>query len=755
MAGIDDLELQNELLSEQLETNRINADVIKEQVSLAKQLSDIAKLSSEQALKINKANRDLTSLSKQLVDQASEREKLMRSERDITRDIKKSLDIQKSLDTEILQIQEKSVLSSGRERDLLIDIISGLEDQKRLNEDNSKSLGQELQLSQKINSSFGIGGVLLKGWSGLLDKIGIDTGNIAQQTRDQLSDLEREGKLRDGASGKLQGLGVIGKNVGKALMNAFNEPLVSGGFLLKQFIDAFTSIDDLAGETAKNFGTSYDNAVDLNSKLTAISSTNHEIFLTTKNLVEAQNQLSTSLGTNTSLSGNMLINYTELTKQAGYSVEAATTLSRLSIITKKDSKDLAATYLGQVKSLNLKNNLAINEKALLNDISNTSKGLLATYSSQPGKLAEAAFEAKKLGSSIKEIEGISQSLLDIESSISNEFEAEVMTGKQLNLEKARYFALTNDIAGVAKEINKQGIDLNTWSGMNVLQQESIAKSMGMSKDQMAGMLLESSALSKLGSIDGKNAQEKFENLVKQVGLEEARKRIGDEMLTDQLNSVSNQEKFNQSIEKLKELFVSLATPLMPIMTLFGNIASLVGYIVTPFGELMNLANKLGPILGGIVSLLTAAGIAAFFLTSSLTAGIAGAVILAGLGFAITKIREATSPQPVQDGIADASRGPFTVTDKYGATAITTEGDGLAVSPNINVNPSQKPITSQPISSEGGITILASTLGNKMDVMIHKLDTLVGVMSKGMVVNLDGNRVSQELGTPMAIANRRI
>jgi hypothetical protein len=44
---------------------------------------------------------------------------------------------------------------------------------------------------------------------------------------------------------------------------------------------------------------------------------------------------------------------------------------------------------------------------------------------------------------------------------------------------------------------------------------------------------------------------------------------------------------------------------------------------------------------------------------------------------------AASTQQVQDGIADSSRGPFTITDSYGKMAMTAKGDNLAVSPNIS------------------------------------------------------------------------
>ena len=42
-------------------------------------------------------------------------------------------------------------------------------------------------------------------------------------------------------------------------------------------------------------------------------------------------------------------------------------------------------------------------------------------------------------------------------------------------------------------------------------------------------------------------------------------------------------------------------------------------------------------------------------------------------------------QKVQDGIAPSSKGPFTITDSYGAMATTTPGDSIMASPNVGTN----------------------------------------------------------------------
>ena len=56
---------------------------------------------------------------------------------------------------------------------------------------------------------------------------------------------------------------------------------------------------------------------------------------------------------------------------------------------------------------------------------------------------------------MSQLENIAGGLLDFESSIENELSAELLTGKDLNLERARGLALNNDMAGMAEEINNQ------------------------------------------------------------------------------------------------------------------------------------------------------------------------------------------------------------------------------------------------------------------------------------------------------------
>jgi hypothetical protein len=479
------------------------------------------------------------------------------------------------------------------------------------------------------------------------------------------------------------------KSLGPSLAKSFGPAMI-----IEELKDAFIKLDDSAGNTAKAMGISYSAATDLNSNFNAIANSSGNIFVTTKGINESFNQINAALGTNAALSNEILLSQTELVKQAFYSVEAATMLSKLSIATGKPTKEIAASFLGSAKALNIVNNTAINEKQLLEDISKLSKDTLATFADQPGKLAEAAYEARKLGLDLQKLKGTQDALLNIESSIAAEFEAEVITGKQLNLERARYFALTNDYAGLAKELGNQDITRASFAKMNVLQQESIAKAMGMSADTMGEMLMDQETMSKLSGIDGANAKEKFNNLVKQVGMEEAKKRLGDETLANQMQSASIQDRFNASIEKLKEVFVTVMQALMPIVDIFAAVFELLGPIMAILDPMIQ-TTLVG--VAAIQDLIN--GIKWIFggdnFSSATIKQIGKAEVSAqknyGMNFGTT---EAGRASRVEDGIAPSSKGPFTITDKYGATSGTTVGDGLYVSPNINTQ--STPQQSSPI-----------------------------------------------------------
>ena len=94
--------------------------------------------------------------------------------------------------------------------------------------------------------------------------------------------------------------------------------------------------------------------------------------------------------------------------------------------------------------------------------------------------AQAAIEARKVGASLETVLGAADKLLSFEESISAQFEAQVLTGRQLSLEKARQLALDNDTAGLTKEIQSIVSGVGEIETLNAIERRSIADAIGIS-----------------------------------------------------------------------------------------------------------------------------------------------------------------------------------------------------------------------------------------------------------------------------------
>jgi hypothetical protein len=446
-----------------------------------------------------------------------------------------------------------------------------LEDEDVLFGDTYVTLNKINKELEEEKKKLGLTGALLEGLNQIPFLNGVIDANEAL-------DAAKE-KIAEGG-GRFEAMSAALGTVGKQIKTHLTDPAAVGAFVVTQIVDAFTSVDSAIGDLAKNFGISYNQAAGVSSKLNDAANSSYLLNVTTQGLTEAFTKLNNQFGTFAMISNEALESFTRLTKEAGLSDEAASALFKTSILTGKEVEATTKEFLGESVALAATNGIALNQKQILESVKDISAATLLSLGGQPAKLAKAVVQAKMLGTDLAKVEEIAGSLLDFESSIANELSAELITGKDLNLERARLAAINNDMATVAEEIAKQIGSAADFTKMNVIQQEALAKSVGMTKDDLAKSLMEREAMAKLSGQEGATAKEKFNNLVKEVGLEEAKRQLGDDQLANMMAGQSIQERLTATVEKLKEVFVSLVEPLMPILDVFANI---MGYIAPAVG----------------------------------------------------------------------------------------------------------------------------------------------------------------------------
>lgn len=471
-------------------------------------------------------------------------------------------------------------------------------------------INRELEEEKK---KLGLTGALLEG----LNKIPFLNGII--DTNAAL-DAAKE-KIKDGGN-RFQAMSAAVSTVGKQIKTHLSDPLFIVGFLVTELISTFKSVDSAIGDLAKGFDMSYNSAVNLRMELTDIANFSMDAAVTTKGLQESMMAIGQTLGSNARLNKEDLVTFTKLREQAGYTNDELAGIQKLTLATGGSLEDNTASFLGSVAALNGQNKLTINAKQLLKEVANVSDSIKLSIGGTTEKLAEAAFKAKQFGINLQQADQISQNLLNFESSIADELSAELITGKDLNLEKARLLAINGDIAGASEEILKQVGGTAEFTKMNRIQQEALAKATGLSRDDLAASLMDKEALVKLSGVEGKDAKEKYDNLVKQVGVEEAKKRLGNEALANQFQQQSVQERFAQSIEKLKEIFVSLVEPLMPVLDVFVSIFKIVGPIAGLIGTMVKYTIQWGKYLLPLIGAYKGFQVASLILDARKTAQLA-------------------------------------------------------------------------------------------------------------------------------------
>jgi len=553
---------------------------------------------------------------------------------------------------ELIEKQNAGTLSlTRRQKQLVEEYIKA----KGYNEDYTKELEKQQKQVDAQNKKLGITGNLVKG----ISKIPV-LGNLIDA--EEAAATAQEESARKGST-RLSVMAKTAGSVGKSLAGSLTDPL----FLLGQAFSILTSMDKATGELAKNMNMTYKEALAFREQLGQIAFNSKDTAINTRGLQESYTAISQTLGANADINEKDLKTFTKLREQAGFTNDELVSMQKMSLVTGKSVEDTTKEFLGGATALSAQKGLAINVKQLMKETAGASNTIKLSLGGSSKALAEAAVAAKALGSDLGKVEAISGKLLNFEDSISAELEAELLTGKQINLETARLAALNNDMATVAEEIKNQIGGSAEFSKMNRIQQEAFANAVGMSREELANSLVEQEALQRVGAKTAEEAKKKYDDL-RSRGLtaEQAALQLGDEQLAKQFEQQSAADRFNQSIEKLKDLFSNLlAGPFGQLLEGFAAFVSDADTVYAIFGAISGLIA--GKMVAGIVQMIAKLGVALGLSTAraaaevtaaeAFTMGAATIGIIAGLGAVMAAMSAASEPKtPIKDGMISPEGG---------------------------------------------------------------------------------------------------
>ena len=438
----------------------------------------------------------------------------------------------------------------------------------QLNEQERKKTSSQLRRNELQKESIQLASKLRAAERDLV-KLTDSLGENALERLEAQQDLEKANEnfkkvSSDTLEVRTKEFGLV-KSIASVLKSSLDPTKLLGslaGAFVTALLVGFTKVDELGVQLRHRTGTWEHSMAAVNSQ-----------FATAADWLE----MAVGLADKWHISPQVIFTSTEIGKMAeaknlmGLTADEAQNLGVYAKITGTSADAYRKSIAAGFQEYSKNNRSAVSLGATQKEVLSTSDSIRLSLGGSGKNIAEAANAALSLGTNLQGVENISKNLMNFESSIKAEMQAQLLTGKQLNLAKAREYALNNDLAGVANEIKRQGIDSAWWGRSNYIQQENMAKALGMSREEMAKMLVQ----------------------------QELANGASTEMLAKNMKISEEELKAATMADTWKKSIAELAQALTPIIQAVRPFVEIVGVIVSKISSLTGWIFSLGGLLDRI------------------------------------------------------------------------------------------------------------------------------------------------------------
>ena len=417
------------------------------------------------------------------------------------------LDIQKKIEK---VESNKNNLGKKRTKILLADLkqqeqfIAGLDKSQQILQKENEILNKSKDsFSGMTDKVFGFveslpGGDLLSNvfnFDGLKESANDVFGNVMQGNfKDALgSAKDLGGGLANGF--KMGEVGAMSMGAKIALATGGVTLLIGGLMKIGKWL---LDINQGQADLAKEMGTTIDNAIQIEDAFEEIAYESGDISISTEKIKNTALDLKNELGGVVTTNKEFLTQMTAVKESFGLTTAEATKLDMAATMMGSNMEDFTNEVTAATMEMEKQLGTTIDSRQVMKDLAEIPPGLQASFKGSTAELVMANQKAKMLGMTLKDVEGIGESLLNIEGSLQTEMEARVLTGKNINLDLARQYALTGETGKLQEELLNQAGSLSEFQELNPMAQKKFAEAMGMSKDQMAEMLTKAEQQKKLG-----------------------------------------------------------------------------------------------------------------------------------------------------------------------------------------------------------------------------------------------------------------
>ena len=257
--------------------------------------------------------------------------------------------------------------------------------------------------------------------------------------------------------------------------------------LAKMWFDIAKNI----AETRKDLGVSAVEAVKLNVAFKGLALAGKFIGLEAEDFKESFKAARDNLGATTDEALALSFNLAKIAAASGQTADQLTSVLSVMESVSSVSRD---ALLAQIETnRQLIEQAGVAPADVFRDIAENAEFFAQFAKDGSNNLVQAGIAARKLGLNMNAVAGITESLLDFETSIEKQMEASMLLGRQINLDRARQLALAGDQKGMMEEILRQVGGEAEFNKMNVIQRKALAESVGVNVEQLSRLVRNNTA----------------------------------------------------------------------------------------------------------------------------------------------------------------------------------------------------------------------------------------------------------------------
>lgn len=297
----------------------------------------------------------------------------------------------------------------------------------------------------------------------------------------------------------------------------------------------------------------------------------------TEDIVAVQKEMVAEFGRADMISDETTLKLADMGATLGYGAGTAAEVANTLMTVGGASEELAANM--QVVAFNMAEAAGVAPGKVMKDMAKNGKLLAKSMAGNAKGMMEVAVYAAQLGTDISGILKMTDGLLDIESSLTAQMEYQAISGKSVNLEKARQLKAMGKEKEAAEEMARVLEEQGDISKMAPIERQKLAKMMGMEVHELQRMAMMQEKMN--------NMTDEQKNLVNQYG-----DQLGDvsnmtaQQMMDKAADIQATEKMGVAFEKIKN---TLITALMPAVEAIGEALEALSPVFDILGFTMKIA----------------------------------------------------------------------------------------------------------------------------------------------------------------------